>query len=141
MAQQRTDIMASQRRVKALIAEDGPHIRILMRTVLTSMNIEIVGEAANGKEALALFSEHHPHLTFLDINMPVEDGRAALEKIKHESPESCVIMLSSVTSMDIVKQCLALGANNYIRKDTPIAEMKKIIKTTWENHMRKRASS
>ena len=126
--------MTEQRKVRAILADDEMHIRMLMKAVLTSMNIEIIGEAKNGQEAIDLFKKERPHLTFLDVNMPIKDGKSALKDIKKDFPDTCVIMLTSVSSMETVMECLQLGADNYIRKDTPLNEIKKIIKESWEEH-------
>lgn len=121
------------RKITVLIADDESHIRILLRKVMESMGCQIVGEAANGSEAVELFRKTQPMLTLLDINMPVMTGKEALSLIIREFPSAIVIMLSSLSAMDIVKDCLELGATNYIRKDTPIAELKLHIKETWND--------
>lgn len=124
-----------KKHVKTIIVDDEQHIRALLKTVLQSMKIEIAGEGKNGQEGLDLYKQEKPHITFLDVNMPIMDGKTALQEIKNLNPAACVIMLSSVTSIEIVQECLEMGADNYIRKDTPIKEMKQIIKTTWEDHI------
>lgn len=123
--------MSNQKKIKILLADDEPHIRVLMRTVMESMNAEVVAEAANGEEAVALFREKKPDMVFLDISMPLMDGKTALKKILGESPNACVIMLTSMSAMTTVKECLDAGAVNYIRKDTPLKELKRYIKESW----------
>lgn len=123
-------------KIQVLIADDQAHIRTLIGSVLTSMGCEVVAEAENGDTAVELFRRHKPHITLLDINMPKADGVSALKRIMAESPGALVIMITSLSSMDVVKECLALGAANYIRKDTPMAEMKACIKETWMEHLK-----
>lgn len=123
--------MSEKKKIKVLLADDEGHIRTLMKTVFASMGAETVAEASNGKEAVELYRKHKPHITVLDINMPVMDGKEALSVILSEFPDAFVIMLTSLSSMDVVKQCLDAGAANYLRKDTPISEIKKSIKESW----------
>jgi len=117
--------------VRVLIADDEAHIRALINQVMVSMKCDVVAEAKNGKEAVEMFDAAKPHLVLLDINMPVMDGKEALKAIKAKNPGVVVIMLTSLSAMDIVKECLEAGAENYIRKDTPLAELKKNIAETW----------
>lgn len=123
--------MADTGKPKVLLADDEAHLRMLMKTVMRSMNCEIIGEAKNGIEAVELFKKEKPDLLLLDINMPLKSGEEALKEITNEFPDAFVIMLTSLADMESVENCLALGAANYIRKDTPIEEMKDIIKETW----------
>ncbi len=123
--------MANPRKLRVLLADDETHLRMLMKTVMTSMNCEIVGEAKNGAEAVELYKKEKPDILLLDINMPVKTGEEALKEIIEEFPDAFVIMLTSLADMESVENCLNLGASNYIRKDTPLDEIKKIIKETW----------
>lgn len=122
--------MEAKKRV--ILADDEKHIRAMMKAVISSLNCEIVGEAADGHEAVDLYKKEKPDLLLLDVNMPQRSGIDALREIKREFPNALVIMLTSVVDMENIKQCIALGAANYIRKDTPITEMKQIIKDTLE---------
>lgn len=124
--------MTEKKKIRVVLADDEKHFRLLMRRVLESMNVEIAGEAKNGREAVELFKATAPHITFLDINMPVMDGMATLRAIKEINPKALVIMLTSLVAMDTVTACLEAGANNYIRKDTPLHEMKLTIKESWQ---------
>lgn len=122
--------MEAKKRV--ILADDEKHIRAMMKAVISSLNCEIVGEAADGHEAVDLYKKEKPDLLLLDINMSQKSGIDALREIMREFPDALVIMLTSVVDMENIKQCIALGAANYIRKDTPITEMKQIIKDTLE---------
>ncbi|MBF0611574.1 MAG: response regulator [Magnetococcales bacterium] len=122
-------------KVRVLVADDEAHIRSLLKGVLTAMKTEVVAEARNGVEALEKFRAHKPHITLLDINMPLMDGLKTLQAIQAESPGALVVMLSSLSTLGIVQDCLEAGAYDFIRKDTPITEIKAIIKKTWEYYM------
>ncbi|MDH4322437.1 MAG: response regulator transcription factor [Desulfobulbaceae bacterium] len=125
--------MTTTKKITVLLADDEPHIRLLMRKVMESMNAEVVAEAKNGEEAVALYRRTKPHMAFLDITMPIMDGKAALKAIREEFPDAFVIMLTSMSAMETVKECLDAGAANYIRKDTPLNELKLYIKETWSD--------
>jgi two-component system chemotaxis response regulator CheY len=102
---------------------------------LLAMKAEIVAEAKNGIETLELFRAYKPDITLLDINMPRMDGLQALKQIQAESPGAVVIMLSSLATLGVVQDCLEAGAYDFIRKDTPIAEIKVIIKKAWSHFL------
>ena len=120
--------------VSVLIADDENHIRILFRSIFMSMGAKVVGEAKNGEVAVEMFKTHQPDLLLLDVNMPLKDGKEALKDIMAAFPDAFVIMLTSVIDRETVDQCLAMGASNYILKDTPMAEIKEMIKDTWHEH-------
>lgn len=124
--------MTEQGRPRVVLADDEGHSRRLIKAVMTSMKCEVVGEATNGQEAIDLFKDEMPDLLLLDINMPVKTGEEALREIIDHYPDAFVIMLTSVADMESVEQCINIGAANYIRKDTPVQEIKSIIKETWQ---------
>jgi YesN/AraC family two-component response regulator len=117
---------------RVLIADDENACRVLIKAIVTSMNCEVVGEAKTGLEAIEMYKKLKPHLLLLDINMPLKTGDEALEEIMRDHPDAFVIILSAVAEMARVEKCLAMGASNYIRKDTRPAEIRAIIKETWQ---------
>jgi two-component system, chemotaxis family, chemotaxis protein CheY len=129
--------MEQKRKLRAVIADDERHIRMLLKAVLIKMNCEIIGEAVNGQEAVNLFKKEKPDMLLLDINMPVKTGIEALQEVIVDSPDAFVIILSSVADLESVKHSLELGAANYILKDTPLEEIKRIIKETWDEFRQK----
>ena len=126
--------MTETRVPRIVIADDEMHIRVLIRKALTSMNYTVVGEATNGNEAVDLFKKERPDLILLDINMPFKSGQEALKEIIAESPDTLAIMLTSVSDMESVEKCIAAGATGYIRKDTPLAEIKSMISEVWQTY-------
>jgi DNA-binding NarL/FixJ family response regulator len=95
------------------------------------MNCEVVGEASNGIEVMELYRQLKPQLLLLDINMPLKAGDEVLKDILQEFPDAFIIMVTSVSDANSVEKCILEGAANYIRKDTPLQEIKQIIKETW----------
>jgi two-component system, chemotaxis family, chemotaxis protein CheY len=130
--------MAQMNRPRVLIAEDESHCRVFLKALLASMHCEVVGEAKTGAEVLKLYKELKPHLLLLDINMPLKTGDEVLKEILSEFPNAFVIMLTSVADLESVERCIELGAANYIRKDTPVAEIRTSIKEAWQSFLQER---
>ena len=127
--------MSEKRKVRVLLADDESHVRLFIKTIISSMGCQVVGEATNGREAVELFDQTTPDLVLLDINMPVMDGIAALKALRAKSEKVAIVMITSLASADIVEQCLEAGANYHLRKDLPVAELKQEIRDTWLAHM------
>lgn len=130
--------MSTEKRPRIVVADDEVHCRTLLRAILGSMGCDVVAEAKSGEEVMALYRSHRPNLLLLDVNMPVKTGDEVLGEILADFPDALVIMLTSVTDMESIERCIALGAANYIRKDTPVAEIKTLIRETWTDHVRSR---
>jgi two-component system chemotaxis response regulator CheY len=118
-----------------LLADDEGHIRAMMKAIVRGIGYDVAAEAANGQEAVDRFLEIMPDMALLDINMPVKTGYEALAEIIARVPEACVIMLTSVADLSTVQECIDLGATGYIRKDTPVAELRSMIAETWQGHL------
>ncbi|MDR2422925.1 MAG: response regulator [Deltaproteobacteria bacterium] len=99
-----------------LIVDDSPVMRQMLTKLFVNQGFNVVGQAADGEEALALFEELRPELTTLDIVMPKMRGTEVLEIILKKYPESNVIMASSVSDARTVMHCLKIGAKQYIVK-------------------------
>ncbi|MCB9495490.1 MAG: response regulator transcription factor [Fibrobacteria bacterium] len=115
-----------------VLADDEPHIRMLMKTVLTRAGFKVAGEARNGREAIEMCKEHRPGIVLLDINMPLVSGEEALPDILASTPGVAVIMLTSITDRTTVERCFDMGAANYLRKDTPVQEIGSQVLATWK---------
>ncbi len=130
--------MSPEKRARVIVADDESHCRTLLRAILTSMNCDVIAEARSGAEVLPLFKQHRPNLLLLDVNMPVKTGDEVLEEILADFPDAFIIMLTSVTDMESIERCIAMGAANYIRKDTPVSEIKTLIRDTWAERIQNR---
>jgi DNA-binding NarL/FixJ family response regulator len=86
-------------------------------------DIEIVGEAANGRQALVLCSRFRPVLILMDVRMPVMDGLAATKEVKQRYPEISVMMLTVHENPDYLLGALKAGAAGYVLKDAPQEEI------------------
>ena len=110
--------------IRVLVADDLQEIRTLVRTNLEfDGRFDVVGEAANGLEAVTLVHELNPDVVILDLAMPEMDGLAAISKIRQSSPGTKILVLSAFAddhNSGLVKD---LGANGFIAKDRPMEEI------------------
>src|SRR6185436_9347072 len=90
--------MSDEGKVRVLLADDEAHVRLLVRTIVTSIGYEVIAEAADGRRAVELFDTTSPDLVLLDINMPVMDGLAALKLLREKSGTVAIVMLTSLAS-------------------------------------------
>jgi signal transduction histidine kinase len=111
-------------RFRVALADDVPELRRLLRHVLEwSDRFEVVGEADNGREAVAVAAELQPDLLLLDISMPVMDGMEALPQILEASGGTRVVMLSGFEAERLGQAALELGASGYVEKGTSPAAL------------------
>ena len=96
-----------------LVVDDAAFMRMMVRDILTRNGYAVVGEAANGKQAVEKYRELHPDLTLLDAAMPEMDGFQALKKIRAYDPDARIIMACESGK---VLECAQAGANGIVRK-------------------------
>ncbi len=102
--------------IKLLVCDDHQVIRTGLASLLAGTDIEIVGEADSGKEALRLAQKLKPDIVLLDIRMPDGDGLSTLEKLRAKAPECKVVMLSTYDNPTYIARAVALGASDYVLK-------------------------
>lgn len=116
--------------IRLLIADDHEVVRSGLASILADAEIEIVGQAANGAEALQLAKETKPDIILLDIRMPEVDGLDALEKIRDELPETRVIILSTYDNPTYIARAVTQGASDYLLKGSSREELVAAIRAT-----------
>jgi DNA-binding NarL/FixJ family response regulator len=115
--------------VRVLVADDHSVVRQGLRMFLSlDPEIEIVGEAANGKEALDMAGSLHPDVVLMDLLMPVMDGITAIGAIRQSVPGVEVLALTSVLEDASVVGAIKAGATGYLLKDTRAEELREAIK-------------
>jgi DNA-binding NarL/FixJ family response regulator len=103
---------------RLLIADDHALVREGMQAMLASeQNLEVVGEAENGQEALELCRELRPDLILMDVRMPELDGLAATREIKSKYPETRILILTTHESPEYLMDAVSAGADGYVLKD------------------------
>jgi len=106
--------------IRVLLADDQVLFREALRGLLAAQpDIEIVGEAGDGAEAVRLVAELRPDIVLMDAQMPLLDGVAAARRIQESHPECRVIMLTTFDDDEYVFEGLRAGAIGYLLKDAP----------------------
>ncbi len=123
----------SERNPRILIVDDDDLIRALMGTILKSLGADIVGEAANGKDAVSAFSTLNPDLTLLDIQMPLQNGIDALREIRKLDGTAEVVMLTANDDTVVAESCIHAGARTYIKKGEAPAELVPVMQSIIES--------
>ena len=101
---------------KVLIVDDAAFMRMVLSGILKKNGYEIIGEAANGKEALDKYKELHPDIVTLDITMPDIDGLQALKSIIAYDNHAKVVVCSAMGQQGMVLDAIKSGAKDFIVK-------------------------
>ncbi|MFD9789339.1 response regulator [Streptomyces sp. NPDC059070] len=105
-------------RVRVLLVDDEEMIRHGVRLILKHADdIDVVGEAVNGRQAVELAAVHHPDVALVDIRMPVQDGLATIAPLLALDPAPRVVMLTTFGDEDNVLRALREGAAGFLLKD------------------------
>lgn len=99
-----------------MIVDDSLLTRALLKDILTSLGHSVIGEAADGVEAIDMYMEMGPDLVTMDIHMPNLDGIAALRRILELDPTARIIVASAFGQPDTIKEAISLGAKDFIIK-------------------------
>lgn len=122
--------------IRVVIADDQALVRGGFTAILgTHEDIAVVGEAADGEEAVALAAQKRPHIVLLDINMPRLTGDAALERILAGDPGIVAIMMTAQDTLEAVRRCLELGARDYILKSNRAEEIFRLMREAWPSYV------
>ena len=112
-----------------MLADDQQLVRAGFRALLKKIPaIEVVAEAADGREALELFKKHRPDVVLIDIAMPKLNGLEAIARITKDFPQARVVVLSAYANREYVMQAIQAGAHGYLTKEDAVSELKAAIK-------------
>jgi len=118
-----------QQKIRVLIADDHLIVRTGLAALLgTEKDIEVVGQAKNGIEAVSETARLKPDIVIMDLLMPKKDGVAATAEIAASTPAARVILLTTFGTSDGIAHALAVGAKGAILKNTDNAELAKAIR-------------
>ena len=121
---------------RIVVAEDEAIIRLDLVEMLTSAGYEVVGEGANGEEAISLVKELKPDLAILDVKMPILDGISAAEQI---ISECAVLMLTAFSQRELVDRARDAGVMAYVVKPFSISDLVPAIEIAISRHLQMRA--
>src|SRR5438045_4013278 len=114
--------------IRLLICEDSAEARSLLRTLLADHpEIEIVGEAADGQDALARTIELSPDVVLMDVMMPVLDGVSATRRIRELRPDVRIVAFTGSDDNELVREMMDAGASAYCLKGAPLWELERAI--------------
>jgi DNA-binding NarL/FixJ family response regulator len=121
-----------QSRIRILLADDHPLLRDGVSASLgAEPDMEIVATASNGEQAIALFRQHQPDITLMDLKMPVMGGVEAIQAIRRQSPSAKIIVLSTYAGDEDIHRALQAGAATYLLKDTLAADLVRVIRAVF----------
>ena len=123
-------------RIKVMIVDDHAVVRSgLSRFLKVNKDFELVGEAADGEEALQLASLYQPDVVLMDLMMPGMDGVAATREIHKKHPQTKIIALTSFSDQNMVQGALHAGAIGYLQKNVTAVELANAIRSACAGKM------
>ena len=123
--------VSEKKAVRILVAEDEALIRMDLVEMLQEAGYEVIAQASNGEEAIALALEHQPDLAILDVKMPVLDGISAAEKIIATAP---VLMLTAFSQRELIDRARDAGVMAYVVKPFTIGDLVPAIEIAISRH-------
>ena len=136
MSSQSSSKSSTSPATRILVAEDETLIRMDLVEMLTEAGYEVIAQATNGEEAIALANEHKPDLAILDVQMPVLDGISAAEKIIAIAP---VLMLTAFSQRELVDRARDAGVMAYVVKPFTISDLVPAIEIAISRHNQMRS--
>jgi DNA-binding NarL/FixJ family response regulator len=121
---------SGSKHVRIVLADDHDLVRSGIKALLSMVDgVEVVAEARNGEDLIALVESLAPDIVMTDISMPGMDGIAAISEIHGRHPEVRLLVLSMYDTVDFVKRAVASGACGYLMKDAPPFELEQAVRS------------
>jgi DNA-binding NarL/FixJ family response regulator len=118
--------------IRILVVDDHMIVRMGLKALIDSQpDMEVVSEAANGREAVEMFRQHVPDVTLMDLRMPVLGGAEATREIRNEFPKARIIALTTYDGDEDIYRALQAGARGYLLKDAIREELLIAIKSVY----------
>ncbi len=115
--------------IRIIIADDHPVVREGLAGMLAGQpDLEVVAQAGDGAQAVALWAQHQPDVLLVDLRMPVMDGVQAIEAIREKRPSAPILVLTTYDSDADIVRAIEAGATGYLLKDTPREELFRAIR-------------
>jgi DNA-binding NarL/FixJ family response regulator len=123
----------AERKIRVVLVDDVPELRLLVRVTLEEdPAIEVVGEAANGREGVEVVEATDPDLVLLDLSMPDMDGLEAIPLMRRHAPNARVVVLSGHEAGRVSLQALDQGASRYINKAAGLDTIPQVVREVAE---------
>ena len=112
---------------RVLVVDDTLFMRVAVGNMFKEWGFEVVGEAANGKEAVELYRKLQPDLVTMDVTMPVMSGLDAVKQIISEFPDANIIMITALGQQRIIVDAIEAGAKDFITKPFEPNQLKMVV--------------
>ena len=123
--------MTEKSPIRVIIVDDHDRVRSVLGLVMkVAEDLEVVGEARDGEEAVALCAEIVPDVVLMDLLMPKMSGVAAIQRIRQQHPEMGIVALTGFESEELKRRALHAGATTYLEKDCSASELLDTIRAT-----------
>ena len=121
--------MNEQPRIRVFSVDDHPLLREGIAAIINNQpDMQVIGQAANGKDAVQEFKKHQPDVTLMDLRLPDMSGIDAMIAIRAEYPEARIILLTTFEGDVEIKRALEAGARGYLLKSMPPKELIEVIR-------------
>ncbi len=114
----------STRKIRVVLADDHPVVRNGLAAIVDQQaDMEVVAEAGDGDEAIALYTRFRPDVMVLDLRMPKRDGVAVVQQVMEGNPKARLLIMTTYDGDEDIFRCLSQGAKGYLLKDAPRQEI------------------
>ena len=123
-----------------LIVDDVPFVRKTLVEILTEAHYQVVGEAADGIEAIAMYTQLRPDVVTMDIVMPKMSGIEATQRICKMDKDAKIVIISAMAQVNLIMEAINVGAKDYLLKPFSSADVKKTLERVFiddDHHMGK----
>ena len=103
-------------KIRVLLVDDSTYIRTVLGSIIVEAGFEVVGEAADGEEAIRKYMDLKPDIVLMDVIMEPMDGMAATEAILDKDPAARILMVTVLETKEILMDLIKIGAKGYITK-------------------------
>ena len=121
-------------KIKVLLADDVKVMRSLLKSSLSTFDVDVVSEVDNGNEVVDKVRELMPDIVFLDISMPGKNGLDVLQELKEKFSNVFVAMISGHNSFDNIKRSMELGADGFVVKPYTTVKIREMIDKYRDGH-------
>lgn len=123
----------ADRKIRVILADDHPVVRDGLAAIVNQQpDMQVVAEAGDGEQAMALFEQHRPDVMVLDLRMPKYDGVAVVQRVLEAHPKACLLIVTTYDGDEDIFRSLSQGAKGYVLKDAPRQEILSAIRAVSE---------
>ena len=124
----------STKKIRVILADDHPVVRDGLAAIVNQQpDMEVVAEAGDGEEAIALYERYQPDVMVLDLRMPKRDGVSVVAHVLEAYPKARILIMTTYDGDEDIFRCLSQGAKGYLLKDAPRQEILSAIRAVSED--------